>query len=438
MKKYFWIALIAALVLVFSGCSDDNGKDAVKVKVTFDPNGGSGTATVVEVEKGKTVTPPAAPTRSGHTFVNWFETKDANPSTAAAFDFNTAINEDKTLYAIWRLGGGGGIPETPGGEIADVVLISGNNITYDFKDDYFVSMVKVDDVTAIKVEPDDEGGDTYRVEVQFFNNSLSTPKDATVNISKFGTFEMDFFTDTGYADISFVVSLFVGNSWEKVMLYATGSANGLTAEIGDGLWFLSRELQGIEIYSDKNTNFTNLYITRMELTGTAVPEPPEDEPVTATNTFMTTTKGATSGTNSIDVTADTDNDRKEGADYYKTVYVYFDAYGKDDLSTIEMKFTLTAEANSWKGNFTYLRAYNDDGEWDFSGSSNYIGWFGSGSADPINIKFDPDRRFATPISPNTAQSLDKSSINCISFEVQCSSGGTLALTSINFRPHLEE
>lgn len=65
--------------------------------VTFDSDGGSA-VTAQTVEYGSKATEPSpAPTKSDYTFGGWYS--DAELTTA--FDFNTAIVADTTLYAKW-------------------------------------------------------------------------------------------------------------------------------------------------------------------------------------------------------------------------------------------------------------------------------------------------------------------------------------------------
>ena len=105
----------------FSGCdnmkiyySDSNVETALsgkvgsetmvkRVKVTFDPNGGSEVDSQT-VESGKNVTEPTPkPTRAGWNFAGWY-TKDED-NEYKPFDFNTTITEDITLYARWTASG---------------------------------------------------------------------------------------------------------------------------------------------------------------------------------------------------------------------------------------------------------------------------------------------------------------------------------------------
>ncbi len=65
-----------------------------KYTVTFNSNGGSKVSSKT-VEKGKTVAKPSNPTRSGYTFLGWY-----NGSTK--FDFSTKITKNITLTAKWE------------------------------------------------------------------------------------------------------------------------------------------------------------------------------------------------------------------------------------------------------------------------------------------------------------------------------------------------
>ena len=75
---------------------NESGTEAPKCYVTFNTNGGSAVAKIT-VEKGKTATKPADPTKSGNIFAGWY----SDSALTKAFDFKTAINADTTLYAKW-------------------------------------------------------------------------------------------------------------------------------------------------------------------------------------------------------------------------------------------------------------------------------------------------------------------------------------------------
>ena len=65
--------------------------------VTFNSMGGSDVDSQT-VEHGKTANKPEAPTLDGKVFMGWKEKE----TETSYFDFNTAINEDKTLIAQWQ------------------------------------------------------------------------------------------------------------------------------------------------------------------------------------------------------------------------------------------------------------------------------------------------------------------------------------------------
>lgn len=75
--------------------------------VTFDTKGGS-TVTSQTITHGKKATKPADPTKDGtateaFVFDNWYTSADGGATLSdTAFDFDTAITEDITLYAKWE------------------------------------------------------------------------------------------------------------------------------------------------------------------------------------------------------------------------------------------------------------------------------------------------------------------------------------------------
>ena len=73
--------------------------------VTFDKNGGDTEAdpTTLLVADGTAIgagNEPNAPTRAGYSFAFW--TEDATAETPVAYDFDTAVTGDMTLYAVWN------------------------------------------------------------------------------------------------------------------------------------------------------------------------------------------------------------------------------------------------------------------------------------------------------------------------------------------------
>jgi len=90
-----WLLLISGVLLAACG--------AKSFTVTFDSQGGT-SVPAVEVEEDALVTEPTAPTREGvdgkaYSFTGWF----TDEAATSAFDFETPITEDITLYAGWTL-----------------------------------------------------------------------------------------------------------------------------------------------------------------------------------------------------------------------------------------------------------------------------------------------------------------------------------------------
>ena len=66
--------------------------------VTFNSMGGS-SVNPQNVEHGTKADEPSAPTKEGYEFQGWYTGEDA---TASVYDFDTAVTQDITLYAIWK------------------------------------------------------------------------------------------------------------------------------------------------------------------------------------------------------------------------------------------------------------------------------------------------------------------------------------------------
>ena len=71
-----------------------------KYTVTFNSYGGTPVPPAQEVEYGLTATKPDDPTLKGYTFAFWYLGDDEQNATA--YDFNTPVTENITLYANWK------------------------------------------------------------------------------------------------------------------------------------------------------------------------------------------------------------------------------------------------------------------------------------------------------------------------------------------------
>ena len=89
MKKRFLVFLLTIIaVFTLTSCSK-------KFTVTFNSNGGT-SIDPVEVKKGKTVTKPADPTKEGSEFDGWY-------LGDSKYNFSSAVKEDITLNAVWKV-----------------------------------------------------------------------------------------------------------------------------------------------------------------------------------------------------------------------------------------------------------------------------------------------------------------------------------------------
>ena len=94
MKKRKLIFTICLIVVLFAACNPTPPVE--KVKVTFIDQEGN-EISKEEVEKGKTVTPPAVEPTEEYTVHVWSLDKEGTK----IFDFSTPITSDTTLYSFW-------------------------------------------------------------------------------------------------------------------------------------------------------------------------------------------------------------------------------------------------------------------------------------------------------------------------------------------------
>lgn len=74
------------------------GTAAANHTVSFESNGGTAVAPLLDVAEGATIAAPSAPTRDGYTFAGWYT--DSALTTLWNFD-SDVVNNDITLYANW-------------------------------------------------------------------------------------------------------------------------------------------------------------------------------------------------------------------------------------------------------------------------------------------------------------------------------------------------
>lgn len=69
--------------------------------ITFDLKGGSGNVSAQVITGSEKVTKPSDPEKTGHTFAGWYTSSDNGETLETAFDFNSDVLENLTLYAKW-------------------------------------------------------------------------------------------------------------------------------------------------------------------------------------------------------------------------------------------------------------------------------------------------------------------------------------------------
>lgn len=84
---------------------ENDSEEAAKEKeytVTFNVDGGSEIKSQTVKEGAKATKPASNPTKTGYDFEGWF----SDSSKITAFNFDTAINADTTIYAKWKTAAG--------------------------------------------------------------------------------------------------------------------------------------------------------------------------------------------------------------------------------------------------------------------------------------------------------------------------------------------
>ncbi len=108
LTKYALLLAALAMGFAFTSCQQDSGDDTTYYTVSFNSNGGTEVKSQ-KVESGKKATKPANPTKQAiatetYAFENWYTSTDNGTTLSdTAFDFNTPITKDITLYAKWAV-----------------------------------------------------------------------------------------------------------------------------------------------------------------------------------------------------------------------------------------------------------------------------------------------------------------------------------------------
>jgi len=107
LTKYFFILAAMGLAFSFASCKLEFHSDVTYYTVTFDSKGGSDVESQ-KIESGNKATRPTDPTKDetkteAFAFDGWYTSTDEGTTLSdTAFNFDTAIEKDITLYAKWK------------------------------------------------------------------------------------------------------------------------------------------------------------------------------------------------------------------------------------------------------------------------------------------------------------------------------------------------
>ena len=98
-----FLIITAAITMLFTACKLGEDMETIMglvagYKVTFNSNGGSGVSTQT-IKSGETATRPNNPTKSEHSFDNWY----SNTDLSVPYSFDTPVTNDITLHAKWNV-----------------------------------------------------------------------------------------------------------------------------------------------------------------------------------------------------------------------------------------------------------------------------------------------------------------------------------------------
>ncbi|WP_291529308.1 InlB B-repeat-containing protein [Bacteroides sp. UBA939] len=106
MKK-IWLIALASILLGMVSCGEDDPAEETFYTVSFDAGGGTPAPKVQRVKEGDKATAPATnPAKDGYVFLYWHTS-----GATTAYNFQTPVTGDFTLYAKWTAEGG---EEKPG------------------------------------------------------------------------------------------------------------------------------------------------------------------------------------------------------------------------------------------------------------------------------------------------------------------------------------
>ncbi len=150
-RTFDFNAPVTANLTIYAKWTKTAEPDPDGVTVSFDANGGTPVAPQM-VQRGKTAVPPVNPTREGFTFLNWM-------LNGEVFDFNTPVETDITLVALWEKN-----------EVATYT------VTFETAGGSTVDKVTVEEGATVK-KPVDPMRDGYSFDGWFADAGLTVPFD---------------------------------------------------------------------------------------------------------------------------------------------------------------------------------------------------------------------------------------------------------------------
>ena len=145
--------------------------------VTFDFDNGT-EAKNEQVENGKKVTPPTAPTKEDYIFAGWYTKNESGKWADKPFDFSTPIMDNMTLYARW------GVEATPIGPATQLYPITIDYGTaYDAEGNPITKAAAGDVVTIEASETALDGMTFERWEVRKGNVKLENDRAAKTSFT---------------------------------------------------------------------------------------------------------------------------------------------------------------------------------------------------------------------------------------------------------------
>ncbi len=349
--------------------------------VTFDMKGHGTQVPAQKVKAGEKATEPDDPTAEGYTFVDWYE----DGTFIKAFDFNTAITKNTTIYAKWTEVEPTGkvIDVTPDtqNKTVDAVIYEGEKLTVRVKNgssdnDYdFTTTVPEAGREIVEASPTEvniEHGKTEDVVLTGLKKGETTVKIA--NGSSSGSRKIN-------------IHLYVLEEGEILATPSQIGKDGTGAETIDATIHVGDELTVIVKNESTHSGYT--YAVGVDKTSVASAEP-ASVTIAKSGTEDVTVTGLTEGKAKITIR---NNNTKDGADKERITYINLTV--EDPAKTYDVTFDMNGHGTQVEKKqvkagekVTEPTPAPTDDYWTFGG------WYANADCTE---PFD----FSTPITGNT-------------------------------------